>query len=156
MSTSDKQDQENPFTIRVLATPARQRPGIGQLDVIIDMLQDDVLLEIFDSYRKLVSWPDGMWKWQKLLHVCRRWRYIVLASPRRLDLQIECDRRTPTWKSLDIWPPFPISLSCNPWLSEGRGNHNVFAALRQPNRISQIDFSGVTYTEVETICCRNG
>jgi len=113
------------------------------------MHQDDVLLEIFDSYRKLVSRPDGMWKWQKLLHVCQRWRYIVLASPRRLDLQIECDRRTPTWKSLDIWPPFPISLSCNPWLSEGRGNHNVFAALRQPNRISQIDFSGVTYTEVE-------
>jgi len=114
------------------------------------MLQDDVLLEIFDSYRKLVCWHDGMWNWQKLLHVCRRWRYIVLASPRRLDLHIACNRSTPTRKWLDIWPPFPISISCYPWGSEGiRGNHNIFAALQQRNRISRINLSGITPMEVE-------
>ena len=134
----------------MLAIPASRRSGIGQPDVTINTLHDDVLLEIFDSYRRLVSWYDGMWKWQKLLHVCRRWRYIVLASPRRLDLQIECNRHTPTRKLLDIWPPFPISLSSYPWGSEGtRGNHNIFAALQRPNRISQIDFSDMSCLEVE-------
>jgi len=138
------------FPPPVLATPASRRSEIGQPDVTIYMLHDDVLLEIFDSYRRLVSWFDGMRKWQKLLHVCRRWRYIVLASPGRLDLQIECNRRTPTRKLLDIWPPFPISISCYPWGSEGtRGNRNIFAALQQPNRISQIDFSDISSMEVE-------
>ena len=114
------------------------------------MLQDDVLLEIFDSYRRFVFWYNGLWPWKKLLHVCRRWRYIVLASPRRLDLNIACNRSTPTRKLLDIWPPFPISLSCYPWNSEGiRGNHNVFAALQQRNRISCINLSGITRMEVE-------
>jgi len=138
------------FPPRVLATPASRRSGIGQSDMTINMLHDDVLLEIFDSYRRLVSRYDGLWKWQKLLHVCRRWRYIVLASPRRLDLQIACNRRTPTTKLLDIWPPFPISISCYPWGSEDtRGNHNIFAALQRPNRISQIDFSDMSCMEVK-------
>ena len=148
--SSDKRDQENPFPPRALATPASQRFETGQPDVTIDMLQDDVLLEIFDSYRRLVSRHASMWKWQKLLHICRRGRYIVLASPRRLNLQIECDRRTPTRKSLDIWPPFPISLSCYPGGRRGtRGNHNIFAALQRHNRISQVNFSGITYMELE-------
>ena len=71
---------------------------MDQHDVTIDVLQDDVLLEVFDSYRKLVIQIDGMWNWQPLLHVCRRWRYLVLESPRRLDLQIKCGRSTPTRK----------------------------------------------------------
>jgi len=148
--SSDKRDRGNPFPPRALATPANRRSELGQPDVTIDVLQDDVLLEIFDSYRELVSWFDSVWNWQKLLHVCRRWRYIVLASPRRLDLQIACDRRTPTWKSLDIWPPFPIFISCYPRSRGGtRGNHNIFAALQRPNRISHINFSGITCMEVE-------
>ena len=123
---------------------------MAQPDVTIDMLQDDVLLEIFDFYRNLVIESDGMWNWQKLLHICRRWRYLVLASPRRLDLQIECDRRTPTRKVLDIWPPFPISIHSCPSSMEGtRGNHNIFAALQRCNRISRIDFRFITCTEVE-------
>jgi len=146
--SSDKRDQGGPFSPQLLAPPATIREG--QPDVTIDTLQDDVLLEIFDSYRKLMSWHDGMWNWQKLLHICRRWRYIVLESPRRLNLQIECNRSTPTKKLLDIWPPFPISISCYPWGSEGaRGNHNIFAALHRRDRVSQIDISDITCTEVE-------
>ena len=122
---------------------------MAQPNVTIDMLQDDVLLEIFDSYRKIVSWYDGMW-WRDLLHVCRRWRYLVLASPRRLDLQIECNRSTPTRKLLNIWPPFPISIFSYPESREGsRGDHNIFAALQRRDRITRIDFPGITCTEVE-------
>ena len=73
-----------------------------------------------------------------------------MISPQRLDLQIECNRCTPTRKSLDTWPPLPISIYCYPWGSEGaRGNHNIFAALQQCNCISQIDFLDITCTEVE-------
>ena len=51
---------------------------------------------------------------------------------------------------MDIWPPFPISISCYPWGSQGiRGNHNIFAALQQRNRISHINFSGITRMEME-------
>jgi len=41
-------------------------------------------------------------------------------------------------------------MSSCPWGSEGtRGNHNIFAALQRPNRISQIDFSDMSCMEVE-------
>jgi len=150
--SGDKRDQASPFPPQGSATPAGQQSVIGQPDVTIDMLQDDVLLYIFDSYRNLVSRPDGMWKWQKLLHICQRWRHIVLASPRRLDLRIECDRRTPTWKLLDIWPPFPIYVTYDPRCREGaRGIHNIFAALQRRNRISQIDLYSMTSREVDQI-----
>ena len=113
----------------------------------IDILQDDVLLEIFDSYRKYVNDGMWMWKWQKLLHVCRRWRYIVLASPRRLDLQIQCDRSTPTMELLDIWPSLPISISC---YSSGKDRtHGIVAALQQRSRISRIDLSCTTWEEMK-------
>jgi hypothetical protein len=121
---------------------------MDQPDVSIDILQDEVLLEIFDSYRKLVIRNERMWDWQKLLHVCRRWRYLVLASPRRLDLRIECNRSTPTSKLLDIWPPFPISISCDPW-DRIRDNHNIIAALQRRDRISHINFSCMTWEEME-------
>ena len=136
----------NPFPSRALATAA----GMGQPDVKIDMLKDDVLLEIFDSYRKLVVEPDGMWKWKKLLHVCRRWRYLILGSPRRLDLQIKCLRTTPTKKLLDTWPmpDLPIFISCVPFSGKS-GSHNIFGALQQLNRISQMNFSGMTWKEMK-------
>jgi len=53
--------------------------------VTIDMLPDEVLLGIFAFY----LCEDGDEEvWQKLVQVCRRWRFIVFASPRRLDLRI--------------------------------------------------------------------
>ena len=124
--------------------------GLGQHDVTIDMLQDDVLLEIFDSYRNLVVDPNGMWKWKKLLHVCRRWRYLVLGSPRRLDLKVKCLRTTPTKKLLDTWPlpDLPIFISCLPFSGKS-GSNNIVAVLQQRNRISHMDFLGMAWKEME-------
>ena len=121
---------------------------MDQPDVTIDVLQDDVLLEVFDSYRNLVIQFDGMWNWQLLLHVCRRWRYLVLASPRRLDLQIKCGRSTPITNLLNIWPPFPMFVACNPWIDD-RDNRNVIAALQKRDRISQIDLLCATILELK-------
>ncbi|KAH9966979.1 hypothetical protein BJV74DRAFT_284761 [Russula compacta] len=63
---------------------ARRRRELWVEDgrVTIKELPDEVLLEVFDSY--LVY--SGREKWIMLAHMCQRWRYIVFASPIRLNL----------------------------------------------------------------------
>ena len=48
--------------------------------------------------------------WRTLIHVCRKWRNLVFASPRRLNLRLVCTRRKPVRDMLDIWPTFPIVI----------------------------------------------
>src|SRR5258707_2392983 len=70
----------------------------------INVLFDDLLLEIFDLYRVEVTrrYPVmSAWEWTTLAHVCRRWRAIILASPRRLHLRVTCHHRTHVKESLD-------------------------------------------------------
>ena len=60
--------------------------------VLIDVLPDNVLLETFEFYLGKDDAndfdPDYNYDgWQTLVRVCRRWRCIVFASPRRLDHQ---------------------------------------------------------------------
>ena len=107
----------------------------------IDILSDDVLLEIFDSYRKIPIHVfyhlQVVWSWRSLAHVCQRWRQIIFESPRRLNLQILCTEKSPVKKDLRIWPILPIVIKYN---YTGRnlrlaGIGNILAALRQPNRV---------------------
>jgi hypothetical protein len=117
--------------------------------VTIDVLSDNVLLEIFDFYKESCeSVPDpAAWRWQTLAHVCRRWRHIILASPLRLELRVACNIRTPTRKSLDIWPPFPICITCVPLdRIDAQGEENIIAALEQRDRVSEIVLLGPTGT----------
>jgi hypothetical protein len=77
------------------------------------MLPDDVLLEIFVFYRGQYRYANPgspLWKWHFLVHVCQKWRQIVFASPRRLDLQIFCTNKTPVRKNLGIWPALPLVI----------------------------------------------
>jgi len=108
----------------------------------INVLFDDLLLEIFDLYRVEVTrrYPVmSAWEWTTLAHVCRRWRAVILASPRRLHLRVTCYPGTPVKKSLDIWPPFPIAIICFPFHIVGRkGEDNIVAALEYRDRISDI------------------
>jgi hypothetical protein len=75
--------------------------------ISIDMLADDVLLEIFDFY---VGGAERIQAWQSLVHVCRRWRSVVLGSPNRLNLRLVCTTRTPARDTLDVWPPLPLLI----------------------------------------------
>jgi len=61
------------------------------------MLHDDVLLEIFNFYVHInyPTWDTPRNTWHALVHVCRRWRYIVFASPRRLNLRLVYGGRGP-------------------------------------------------------------
>ncbi|KAH8994645.1 hypothetical protein EDB83DRAFT_1023651 [Lactarius deliciosus] len=66
----------------------------------IDVLPDNVFLDIFDFCLRDSTMPElgviqHMRKWQILVHVCQRWRRIVFASPRRLDLYLSCSYGTP-------------------------------------------------------------
>ncbi len=115
-------------------------------DTTIGMLPDNVLLEIFDFYRKIPDLYERFfrpaWKWHFLVHVCQSWRQIVFASPHRLNLQILCTYGTPVKKNLGIWPAFPIVIDYRYIYSE-RGNtpndeDNVVTALEHPDRVSCI------------------
>ncbi|KAH9164285.1 hypothetical protein EDB89DRAFT_440551 [Lactarius sanguifluus] len=116
----------------------------------IDMLPDDVLLDIFDFCRVDEAYYPWTLRWARLAHVCRKWRQVIFASPRRLRLQLGCARRTPVRKYLDVWPAFPIDIyyyiDDDPTVNE-----NLIAALEHPNRVYSLRFYYVTTPEWEKL-----
>jgi hypothetical protein len=114
------------------------------------MLPDELLLKIFESsiISEIYYLP-----WVKLVHVCRRWRQIILASPCRLQLQLGYTNnwRIPVKKYLRIWPAFPIFIDYDishhsdvsfvsaafilGAIFQGNIDYNVMAALEHPDRV---------------------
>jgi hypothetical protein len=82
--------------------------------------------------------------WRTLVHVCKRWRCVVFASPRRLNLRLLCTNRRPVKKMLDIWPPLPIYIFAyhHALLLPLPGANNLIAALKQHNRVCGIFLDG--------------
>jgi len=80
------------------------------LRVTINDLPDEALLEIF-GFHMAHPLPPPSYEdaWHTLVHVCRRWRYLVFCSPCSLDLRLACVNRRLV-KTLDIWPELPIVL----------------------------------------------
>jgi hypothetical protein len=95
---------------------------------------------------------DGLEAWCTLVHVCRKWRNIVLESPLRLNLRIRCYPTTPVTEKLDIWPALHIVLAQydEHWQREW-GVVNVATALEQNNRICQISLWGVPNSQMGEI-----
>ncbi|KAH9059963.1 hypothetical protein EDB87DRAFT_681112 [Lactarius vividus] len=139
------------------------------LTTSIEVLPDDVLLNIFDYYR-----ASSPLHWHRLAHVCRRWRRIVFASPRGLDLRLYCKHGTPVLKTLDCWPALPIAVQYKgcPMLNPPtpRDEDNIVAALKRSDRVCSINLT-VTHSllkklgtieepfpELEdlVLLCRNG
>ena len=119
--------------------------GTGRLypRVTIDGLPDNVLREIFDFYlgkddAELFDHRYNYDGWQTLVHVCYRWRCIVFASPRRLDLKLYCTRqRSVNSKTLDTWPALPIVIAVHEMQSKVDVT-NVTTAFRHCNRVCKI------------------
>jgi hypothetical protein len=112
-------------------------------------LTDDALLDIFDFYLNddtpNVFQHANINEWHTLVHVCRRWRDLVFASPRRLNLRLLCRKDTPAREMLDIWPALPIEIH-DPWVGRlGVGLDNVFAALEHPDRVRSIDLADLPW-----------
>ena len=115
---------------------------------MIDILPNEVLLDVFDHIRPECSRPDfesghsPVWKWHILVHVCRRWRQIVFASPLRLNLELLCTQGTPVRGYLDCWPAFPIVIDYNTFRClTPNDEENVLAALEYRTRIRHINLN---------------
>jgi hypothetical protein len=119
------------------------------------MLPDEVLLGIFDFYEDKVPLSPFNFcaegsplyaktiieTWQSLVHVCRRWRTIIFASPRRLNLRLFCTPKTPR-DALDFWPPLPLVISGHDCRT--KGVDNIVALLEHSDRVCQIKFLDIS------------
>jgi hypothetical protein len=75
--------------------------------------------------------------WHKLVHVCRRWRFIIFGSPHHLKLKLVCTSKTPVRKLLDIWPAFPLAVYVDG--NEEDEFDDLFAALEHRDRVKKIE-----------------
>ena len=104
------------------------------------MLSQDILLKVF--HHVMVATPRI---WPILTWVCRRWRQIIFASPRGLNLWLYCTHRKPVLEILDIWPALPIILeyggvpNLDPPAPED--DDNIIAALKHSGRVSSISLT---------------
>ena len=109
------------------------------------MLPDDVLLAIFDFCGDKYE----LEAWQTLVHVCRRWRSVVLGSPRRLGLQLVCTSRTPARDTLNAWPALPLFIQC--YHNPIEILDNIIAVLERSGCVREIDISHVSSLELGKI-----
>ena len=120
------------------------------------MLPDDVLLEIFDFHVNEYSDEDFNFEffkleveqWQRLTHVCRRWRSVVFESPRRLNLRLVCTPRTPA-TTLDLWPSLPLFVQDG--VNRTEDVDEIIAVLERKDRVVDIDISLVDCSNLENV-----
>ena len=129
----------------------RTARGIYRSVLILD---DDSLLNIFyhsqpvlldqneaDHSRILQGgeWGRERW-WYKLVHVCRRWRYLILQSASYLGLRLVCTCGTPVADMLAHSPPLPIIID---YIDQRHGvtadeEAGIVLALQQRDRVRRI------------------
>jgi len=79
------------------------------------------------------------------VHVCQRWRQIIFASPRRLDLHLSCSYGTPVRQNLVCWPVIlPIAIDYSGRLGPVNrispdDEDNLIAALEHPGRVRHVE-----------------
>jgi hypothetical protein len=125
----------------------------------ISALCDDNLLEIFkfyvdEIYNEASLHQSSPWHqthhvdaWHTLMHVCRKWRYVVFASPRWLHLELICTERNSVYQMPNVWLALPIVIyvSGNPrceW-SNHSGVTNVISVLKRYSLVCRINIWGV-------------
>ena len=104
-------------------------------------LSDKVLLKIFCYFLDV-----SPRHWPRLVHVCRKWRRIVLASQQVLHLRLFCTHGTPVQKTLDCWPaalPIVVAYGGSPELDPPapEDEDNIMTALKQSDRVRSISLT---------------
>jgi hypothetical protein len=125
----------------VVSTRATDLHGKGESDrpaAAINTLTDDIFLEMFyfcvpDPYEE--DPVDHVSVWQGLVHVCRRWRQIIFASPRYLDLHLFCSSGMFFKENLSLWPEFSIYVEC----CSPEDEDDLLAALEHPDRVRYVE-----------------
>jgi F-box-like len=126
--------------------------GVGPVSerVTIGSLPDDVLLDIFEFYQVAIDEDEceHHWSWEKLVHVCQRWRYLIFGSPKRLELYLVCTQKSPVRTFLDVWPPFPLFIhfvndhGWSEWSESAEYiSDNLVAALEHRDRVRYINIT---------------
>jgi hypothetical protein len=137
-----------------LANVSTDLCGLGNCTASINILPEIVLLDIFDFCRidelPLQLWI-FTWKWDVLVHVCRRWQQLIFSSPHRLHIQLCCTPGTPVRKYLNCWPAFPIIVDYGDDKElTPDDEHNVIAALAHSNCVCTLEVA-VTNTQLEKL-----
>ena len=85
------------------------------------------------------DWDHGRW-WYKIAHVCRRWRYLVLASASHLGLYLVCTYGTPVADMLAHSPPFPLIIDFGDEDHEvtDQDEDGILLAFRRRRRVRRI------------------
>ncbi|KAI9513156.1 hypothetical protein F5148DRAFT_1372491 [Russula earlei] len=113
--------------------------------VTIRTLPDEVLVQIFYFYANDKRIGTVTSEWHTLVHVCQRWRYVVFASPRRLNLQLVYTGKRPLSEMLDVWPVLPVvavlttSSSSRPYVDDLWGNISAALESEHHHRICGIN-----------------
>ena len=116
----------------------------------IHHLPDEVLLEVFDFYRRDIhSHPyDYIWReqfgWFNLAHVCRKWRAVMFASAYRLDLSIFVGPKKPGHIERILFCPFLILLDYKRMFEDITlcALCRMHSALEYHDRVHEISFEG--------------
>jgi len=128
--------------------------------VAIRAIPDDTLLEIFKFYVDHIYHEVALFRskwyqtvhhmvkdivaWHTLVHVCRKWRYVVFDSPRWLHLELLCTNRSPAKKMLVVRPALPIFINvANGGRCQWPGVTNVISALKRHDLVCRIRILGV-------------
>ena len=126
---------------------------------LIHILDDDSLLTIFCLYRpdflcdeteiynshfggmSVQPWAGGRW-WYRLVHVCQRWRNLILGSTSYLCLSLVCMNRTPVANMLAHSPPLPLTVD---YLGKdditAEDEEGLMLALKQRDRVRHLRLS---------------
>jgi len=105
-----------------------------------DYQQYEVLLEIFGFHAAFPLPPPSREEdaWHTLVHVCRRWRYIVFGSPRCMDLRLLCMNRRLA-STLEIWPELSIVVHVDSGIiCQLLSITNVISMLKRHDRVCKI------------------
>ena len=119
-----------------------------------NILPGDVLLLIFHFDR--LAYIEGAdrvlrlsWRWHRLVHVCRRWRSVVFASPNFLDLTLVCGPKT-RMELTSIWPLLPIIITNKQdWFIPE--DYNFDAAAVHRNRVCEISLNYLTSRQLQRL-----
>ena len=132
---------------------AHNRPN----NILIHILDNDSLLNIFCFCRPVIWEKDGIpaprfleggeWArerwWYKLIHVCQRWRYVILGSVSHLGLSLVCAHAAPVADMLENSPQLSRLPLVIDHLDEKRdvtaaSKEGILLALQHRDRVRRI------------------
>ena len=130
-------DQIMMFIPEQIPPPTSFRPEYSVLYTGINMLNDDVLLRVFDFYRRddEENW-NARFKWCKLSHVCRQWRYLIYQFFFHLDMHIPFANGTPPLDMLSHLPPLPLVVDYQG--GDADDDRGIIHAIQYRDRVLRI------------------